>query len=150
MPGYLASASPRSTGECRFENYCNDISRTIQWFYKNGDKGSEYFSIVYPDNTGYPKSFYPDYLIGVDAGDGKTETWIIEIKGGFTRQGGSEDADRFSPRKFAALARYSDKYHIRAGWVREDKNSTRLLINTGPYSEDLHSDSWQLLTDVLP
>ena len=148
--GYLASASPRSTGECRFENYCNDISRTIQWFYKNGDKGSEYFSIVYPDNTGYLKSFYPDYLIGVDAGDGKTETWIIEIKGGFTRQGGSEDADRFSPRKFAALARYSEEYRIRVGWVREDKNSTRLLINTGPYSEDLHSDSWQLLTDVLP
>lgn len=57
--GYLASASPRSTGECRFENYCNDISRTIQWFYKNGDKGSEYFSIVYRITPAIRKAFIP-------------------------------------------------------------------------------------------
>lgn len=79
--GYLASAKPRSTGECRFEEYCNDKHHTsIRWFYKNGDKGSEYFSIVYQDNAGYQRCFFPDYLIGVDAGNGETETWIIEIK----------------------------------------------------------------------
>lgn len=148
--GYLASANPRSTGECRFEEYCNDKHHTsIRWFYKNGDKGSEYFSIVYQDNAGYQRCFFPDYLIGVDAGNGETETWIIEIKGGFTRQGGSEDADSYSPKKFAELKRYCQEYNMKAGWVREDKDSTRLLINTDSYSEDPHK-GWQLLSEVLP
>lgn len=38
---------------------------------------------------------------------------------------------------------------MKAGWVREDKDSTRLLINTDSYSEDPHK-GWQLLSEVLP
>lgn len=61
-------------------------------FYKNGDKGIEYFSIVYTDNFGKQKSFYPDYIVG--ALDGSA--WIIETKGGFTRSGDSEDIDKYT------------------------------------------------------
>lgn len=43
--GYLSSAENRSLPEKLFERYC-ESSKNIQWFYKNGDKGIEYFSIV--------------------------------------------------------------------------------------------------------
>lgn len=65
----------------KFEKYC-ESNNHIEWFYKNGDKGNEYFSIVYEDNAGKQKSFYPDYIVH----DTEGNTWIIETKGGIVRQ----------------------------------------------------------------
>lgn len=48
--GYLASAEKRSTPERRFEDFCEQTD-CVEWFYKNGDKGNEYLSIVYADNS---------------------------------------------------------------------------------------------------
>lgn len=44
--GYLSSAEKRSMPEKLFERFCEGSGK-VKWFYKNGDKGSEYFSIVY-------------------------------------------------------------------------------------------------------
>ena len=142
--GYLSSAEKRSMPEKLLERYCEN-SPNIQWFYKNGDKGIEYFSIVYTDNFGKQKSFYPDYIVG--ALDGSA--WIIETKGGFTRSGDSEDIDKYTAKKFAVLKNYIDKYHLHGGIVRQDKQSGELCICTNNYSDDIKSDSWQLLSDVL-
>lgn len=73
---YLASAERRSLPEKLFERHCQNSSK-VSWFYKNGDKGIEYFSIVYVDNFGKQKSFYPDYVVGATDGS----VWIIETKG---------------------------------------------------------------------
>lgn len=142
--GYLSSAEKRSMPEKLLERYCEN-SPNIQWFYKNGDKGIEYFSIVYTDNFGKQKSFYPDYIVG--ALDGSA--WIIETKGGFTRSGDSEDIDKYTAKKFTVLKNYIDKYHLHGGIVRQDKQSGELCICTNNYSDDIKSDSWQLLSDVL-
>ncbi len=142
--GYLASAEPRSDSERSFEKYC-EASDSVKWFYKNGDKGSEYFSIVYTDNLGKLKSFYPDYIVGLKNG----EAWIIETKGGFDRTGKSEDIDIFSPKKFEVLKDYLDKHNLKGGFVRMDKHSQELCICTEEYSDDIHSDKWKLLKDVF-
>ena len=42
---YLSSAAPRSTPERKFEKFCESCN-SIEWWYKNGDKGNEYLSIV--------------------------------------------------------------------------------------------------------
>ncbi|MBO4739193.1 MAG: DEAD/DEAH box helicase family protein [Bacteroidales bacterium] len=142
--GYLASAEPRSDSERSFEKFC-EASDSVKWFYKNGDKGSEYFSIVYTDNLGKLKSFYPDYIIGLKNG----EAWIIETKGGFDRNGKSEDIDIFTSKKFEVLKAYLDKHTLNGGIVRMDKHSQELCICTEEYSDDIHSDKWKLLKDVL-
>lgn len=142
--GYLSSAEKRSMPEKLLERHCEN-SPNIRWFYKNGDKGIEYFSIVYTDNFGKQKSFYPDYIVG--ASDGST--WIIETKGGFTKSGDSEDIDKYTAKKFVVLKNYIDKYHLHGGIVRQDKQSGELCICTNNYSDDIKSDSWQLLSDVL-
>lgn len=142
--GYLSSAEKRSLPEKLFERYCEN-SKNIQWFYKNGDKGLEYFSIVYIDNFEKQKSFYPDYVIGTI--DGKV--WIIETKGGFTKSGESEDIDKFTAKKFNVLKSYTNKYNLLGGIVRQDKQSGELCICTEAYSEDIKSNNWKLLSDVL-
>lgn len=45
--GY-ATSLVRSTSEMLFERYCETRS-DIEWVYKNGDTGQQYFSIVYID-----------------------------------------------------------------------------------------------------
>ena len=140
--GYLLSAEPRSSSEKKFEKFC-ETCEAVDWIYKNGDKGDEYFSIVYNDNSGAQKLFYPDYVLSVSG-----ETWIIETKGGFTRSGDSEDIDIFSPKKFEVLQSYLKKHDIKGGIVRYDKQSEELCICTENYSDDIHSDSWEILKDV--
>ena len=142
--GYLSSAAPRSTPEKLFEKFL-EKSESVEWFYKNGDKGNDYFSLVYKDNFGKLKSFYPDYILGTADG----ETWIIETKGGFGASGNSEDIDRFSKFKFEALKAYLKKYNLKGGFVRQNKDDTELYICTKNYSDDIGSDDWELLEDVL-
>lgn len=141
--GYLSSAEVRSASEKLFEKYC-ETSNKIEWFYKNGDKGIEYFSIVYEDNFGKQKSFYPDYIVGAKDG-----VWIIETKGGFTKSGQSEDIDQYTPKKFAVLKKYLTKYKLKGGIIRQDKQSFELCICIDNYSDDIKSKEWKLLNEVL-
>ena len=141
--GYLASAELRSGSEKKFERFCETCD-AVDWVYKNGDKGAEYFSIVYMDSFGKQKSFFPDYIISVQG-----EIWIIETKGGFDRTGKSEDIDIFSPRKFEVLKNYLVEYGLRGGFVREDKQSQELCICMDEYGEDVKSEQWELLSSVI-
>lgn len=141
--GYLLSAEPRSASEKKFEKFCESCG-AVEWFYKNGDKGDEYFSVVYQDNGNRQKLFYPDYILSVGG-----ETWIVETKGGFTRTGESEDIDKFSPKKFDVLHAYLEKRSLKGGFVRFDKQSEELCICTEEYSDDVHSAAWKLLRDIF-
>ena len=141
--GYLSSAEPRSAPEKLFERFCEN-SDAVDWWYKNGDKGDEYLSIVYLDNSNRQKLFYPDYILSV-----RGEPWIIETKGGFDRTGASEDIDIFSPKKCEVLQKYLVRHKLHGGFVRQDKASMELLICTGKYSDDVSSEAWKVLGDVI-
>lgn len=140
--GYLLSAEPRSSAEKKFEKFCETCA-AVDWIYKNGDKGDEYLSVVYNDNSGAQKLFYPDYVLSVSG-----ETWIIETKGGFTRGGDSEDIDIFSSKKFEVLKAYLDKHGLKGGFVRYDKQSEELCVCIERYSDDVHSDGWGILKEL--
>lgn len=141
--GYMSSAEPRSNPEKKFEKFCEECE-SVDWFYKNGDKGDEYFSIVYYDNANAQKLFYPDYILSVN-----DEIWIIETKGGFTKSGESQDIDTFSPKKFELLKKYIEKHNLKGGFVRYDANSEELCIATDNYNEDINSSDWKILSDVF-
>ena len=141
---YLSSAAPRSMPEVKFEKFC-ERSDSIEWWYKNGDKGNEYFSIVYVDNSNRQKLFYPDYIISVNG-----KLWIIETKGGFDRSGNSQDIDLYTPKKFGVLKAYLDEHGLKGGIVRNDATTDELCICMDYYSEDIGSDDWQVLESVLP
>lgn len=141
---YLSSAAPRSVPEVKFEKFC-ERSDSVEWWYKNGDKGNEYFSIVYVDNSNRQKLFYADYIISVNG-----ELWIIETKGGFDRSGNSQDIDLYTPKKFGVLKAYLDEHGLKGGIVRNDATTDELCICMYHYSDDIGSNDWQVLESVLP
>lgn len=144
---YLESAEVRSGGEKAFERFCEN-SEYIQWFYKNGDKGTEYYSILYEDNNGKQRAFYPDYIVGTAGG-----IWIIETKGGEDKSGNSQNIDSFSAKKFEALKAYTaqmntEGHNLYSGFVRQEGNG-KLCICTENYSEKIMPPNWRLLEDVM-
>lgn len=140
---YLSSAAPRSMPEVKFEKFC-ERSDSVEWWYKNGDKGNDYLSIVYTDNSNKQKLFYPDYIISVNG-----EKWIIETKGGFDRSGNSQDIDLYTPKKFRVLKDYLNKHGLKGGIVRNDAKTDELCICMEHYSDDIGSDDWMILAEIL-
>lgn len=137
----MTTGKLRSTSEKLFENYC-EKNKEIDWVYKNGDTGQQYFSIVYLQGFDNQRLFYPDYIVKKKNG----EVWIIETKGG-ELNGKSKNIDIMVKNKFLAFKEYANKNNINWGFVR-DKDS-RLLINNTEYHDDLNNNNWKLLKDIL-
>lgn len=139
----LSSGRPRSTGEIKFERWC-EKEHSVEWFYRNGDKGDEYFSIVYQDNAGKQKLFYPDYIVMIEG-----TTWIVEVKGNFNASGASENIDIYAPKKADALKAYCKKHHVCGGFVCYSEEDDELLIATDGFTENKADPCWKILSDVI-
>lgn len=63
--------------EKEFIKYLED-NPSVEWWYKNGDTGSEHFSIKRSDG----RLFYPDWFIKT-----KNDVWIVDTKGGLFAEG---------------------------------------------------------------
>lgn len=138
------SSTKKSKSERMFEKYCNSSSK-IKWFYKNGEHSIDYFSIIYVDAVGKKWAFYPDYILQDEQG----YTWIIETKGGETAEGISKNIDIKVENKFAILKEYANNHNLKWGFVRDyDKNDSLYICNT-EYTEDMSTDNWVKLEDVL-
>lgn len=74
------------SGRTNEENFVKFLespkNKSIVWWYKNGDLGSEYFSISYynPEEN-KEKLFYPDWIVKT-----KTKIYILDTKGGITAE----------------------------------------------------------------
>lgn len=131
----------RSTSEQLFEQYCED-NYEIEWFYKNGDSGKEYISIIYLDVLNNQWLFYPDYIVKHNT----KGLFIIETKGGEIGEK-NKNIDKRAEIKFDAFKKYAEKYNINWGFVR-DKNS-RLYMNNSVYNEKMNSDVWLPIINFL-
>lgn len=120
----------RTVSEIEFERWCESYD-PVKWLYKNGDKGDEYFSLVY--RKAFRRShFYPDYIIQLQNGD----IWIIEAKGGMTADGESNNIDGYAGRKFDALKAYGEKHsEIKWGFVRAV--GAQLYLSNTVWTEDV-------------
>ena len=137
----FVTSKTRSTAERLFENYC-EKNANIAWFYKNGDAGQQYLSIVYQDGLNHQWLFYPDYIVKMK----NDEIWIIETKGGI-QNGHSKNIDIQVKNKFKAFKEYAKKYKLNWGFVRDIDE--KLYINNTDYSDDMSGDNWILLDEIL-
>lgn len=138
------SSTIKSTSESMFEKYCNS-SKNIKWFYKNGEHSMNYFSLIYIDAVGKRWAFYPDYILQ----DTQGKIWIIEAKGGESKDGTSQNIDIKVKNKFAILKEYAQKHDVNWGFVRNyEKNGYLYFCNT-EYTEDMSGDNWVKLDKVL-
>ena len=134
----------KSKSERMFEYFCEN-NENIKWFYKNGEKSSDYFSIVYIDAVNHKWHFYPDFIVC----DKNNKIWIIETKGGENAEGESKNIDIKVENKFEALKEYAKKYNVNWGFVRDyDKNEQLYFCNT-EYAEDMENENWVLLKNIF-
>lgn len=137
----MTTSNFRSNSEQLFEYHLEERD-DIDWFFKNGDMGQQYLSIVY--RTGFNKEhlFFPDYIIRKKNG----EVWIIETKGGEV-QGKSKNIDKQVENKFLAFKSYAEREGINWGFVR-DKNNM-LYINNTIYTDDMSDSNWVNLKEIF-
>ncbi len=131
----------RSKSERLLENYCED-NENVDWIYKNGDKGLQYFSIVYITSIQHQQLFYPDYIVKLKSG----EVWILETKGG-ELNGQDKNIDKQVYNKFNAFKEYAEYYNVKWAFVR-DKNE-KLKYNNTEYSAQLTSENWKPIKDLF-
>lgn len=123
-------APNRTVTEVEFERWCEEYD-AVKHIYKNGDKGDDFFSIIYR-RAFRRNNFYPDYIIQLQNGD----IWIIEAKGGMTSDGASNNIDGYAERKFEALKEYGERHpEIRWGFVRAV--GTQLYLSNTIWCEDV-------------
>lgn len=134
----FATSLVRSTCEMLFEQHCEG-RQDIEWVYKNGDTGQQYFSIVYIDGIQHQWLFYADYIVMKKDGT----VWVIETKGGEAR-GQDKNIDRQIENKFNAFKAYAAKHNLNWGFVRDKDN--QLYINNTEFAEDMADDHWVPLT----
>ena len=138
--GY-ATSRIRSICEQLFEQYC-EARDDIEWVYKNGDAGQQYFSIVYPDGLQHQRLFYADYIVMKKDGT----VWVIETKGGEFK-GKDKNIDIQIGNKFNAFKKYAAAHRLHWGFVRDKDN--RLYINNTKFVSDMADDNWKPLNQVF-
>lgn len=131
----------RSKSERLFERFC-ESNVLVEWYYKNGDTGQQYFSITYLDGNAEQHLFYADYIVKLTNG----EIWIIETKGGEGKNGIDKNIDIQVRNKFVAFKLYAQKHNLNWGFVR-DKNE-KLYINNTEYVDDMNDDKWVILKNL--
>ena len=135
--GY-ATSLVRSTSEMLFEQFCENRD-DIEWVYKNGDTGQQYFSIVYRDGLQNQWLFYADYIIMKKDGT----VWVIETKGGESK-GKDKNIDIQIENKFNAFKNYATEHSLHWGFVRDKDN--QLYINNTEFAHDMADDHWMPLS----
>ena len=131
----------KSMPEILFEKYCEQ-AKDVKYVYKNGDKGDEYFCVIYYDGFRNQRLFYPDYILIMNDGS----YMIIETKGGELK-GQSKNIDKQVENKFNAFKWYAEEHKIKWGFVRD--KDTELYINFTEYTEEMSSDNWKPLSDII-
>lgn len=131
----------RSRCEQMFEQYCEQ-DETIDWVYKNGDTGQQYFSIVYLDGVLKQWLFYPDYIVSKKDGT----IWVIETKGG-EKYGHSSNIDRQIENKFNAFKQYAQLHDLNWGFVRDLEGE--LFINNTEFISSMQDKHWEPLDVVF-
>ncbi|MCC6323489.1 DEAD/DEAH box helicase family protein [Candidatus Nomurabacteria bacterium] len=117
-----------------------ESNKDVVWWYKNGDTGSEFFSISYynPDEN-KEKLFYPDWIFKT-----KNNVWIVDTKKGST----AEIAD--TKYKAEALQEwFKRKKNFAGGIVVQDGPNGWKVNSNKTYSYSPSFDKWDNLKDVI-
>lgn len=83
-----------SAPEQHFTRFLEEHRDAIEWWYKNGDNGSEHFAVVYENSQQRQALFYVDFIVRMKTG----KTYLFDTK--------SENSDPEAPNKHNALIKY--------------------------------------------
>lgn len=136
-------ATRPSLVERLLERYLEDHSDIVDFVYKNGDKGSQYFSVTY-ETLGALKHFYPDFIIQMKNGD----VYILETKGGVSNNGSDKNIDPYSEVKYQSLKDYASRHNVKWAFVR-DYNESLFFLNGDEWADDIVADTWKPIKELF-
>ena len=133
----------RSLPEITFEQWC-EIADDVEWVYKNGDKGQDYFSLIY--RVAFRRyNFYPDYIIKLKNGN----VWIVETKGGVAPDGTTANRDSYASQKLDSLREYGEE-HPEINWAFVRNQGVNLYASNTIWDEDLfNKDVWKPVGEII-
>lgn len=143
--GYTTAsiATRPSLSERLFERYIEEHKDIVDFVYKNGDKGPQYFSVTYSTNGGR-SHFYPDFIIKMKNGD----VYIVETKGGESNNGQDKNIDSYAPAKYEALKDYAKRHHVKWAFVR-DFNEQLWFLNEGEWIDNMSDEHWKNIDELF-
>ena len=102
-----------STPEREFAAFLESNRESIDWWYKNGDKGREHYAIEYTNSQGKKALFYVDFVIRMKNG----QIFLFDTK--------TENSDPEAPQKHNALLAYMQNEenvskHLQGGVIVHD------------------------------
>lgn len=139
QPFYIEKDYKGESNEKEFIGFL-DAHKNIEWWYKNGDSGSEYFSIAYynPDEN-KEKLFYPDWIVKT-----KTGIWIIDTKQGTT----AELIDtKYKAEALQAWLKGQKNYN--GGIAVQDGSNGWKISTQDIYSYSPSLKGWDQLSDIV-
>jgi type III restriction enzyme len=138
-PFYIEKEYKGEDNEKEFIKFLEE-HKSVKWWYKNGDTGSEYFSIAYyNEDENKEKLFYPDWIIKTDK-----NVWIIDTKKGATAE------MRDTKYKAEALQEWlRGRKGMSGGIAVQDGPNGWKIQNGKTYSYNHTFNGWFNLKDVL-
>lgn len=105
-----------SKPEKNFKRFLEDSTQYIDWWYKNGDLGSEHFAVPYKNSLGKIALFYVDFIIRMKNG----KVFLFDTK--------TENSDSEAPNKHNGLIDYlSEEWNadgnVKGGVIIEDNQN---------------------------
>ncbi len=139
QPFYIEKDYKGEDNEKEFIKFL-ESNKDIIWWYKNGDTGSEFFSISYYNtDENKEKLFYPDWIFKT-----KNKVWIVDTKKGST----AEIAD--TRYKAEALQEWLKNKKDFAGGIVVQDGPNGWNINTNKaYTYTPSFEKWNNLKDVI-
>ena len=125
-----------SVPEQEFAAFLEDHRDSIDWWYKNGDKGREHYAIAYTNSQGDKSLFYVDFVIRMKDG----QVFLFDTK--------TENSDPDAPQKHNALLEYmqSDENldkHLKGGIIVHDNHTGNWLYSPMPIENTCDMADWE-------
>ena len=125
-----------SVPEQEFAAFLEDHRDSIDWWYKNGDKGREHYAIAYTNSQGDKSLFYVDFVIRMK----DSQVFLFDTK--------TENSDPDAPQKHNALLEYMqseeniDK-HLKGGIIVHDNHTGNWLYSPMPIENTYDTADWE-------
>ena len=125
-----------SIPEQEFAAFLESNSESIDWWYKNGDKGREHYAIAYTNSQGDKSLFYVDFVIRMNNG----QVFLFDTK--------TENSDPEAPLKHNALLEYmqneeNNSKHLQGGIIVHDtSHSGNWLYSPLPIENTYDTRGW--------
>ena len=124
--------------EQRFIGYLESQS-LVEWWYKNGDYGSEFFAIEYYDGQNNKhRMFYPDWIVKTSE-----HIYILDTKAGLTA---TSEETKFKADALQKWAKEQKRNDFIVGILVEDHHSQKWMLNSNEkYEYNANFNGWERL-----